>query len=115
MLQPFVADRNIYLNEQSEIVEEDDDSRLTLLINKGGRLHAEVAAFHGLIETTMPTAEIEARNVPGDNAPGDNVPGDNVPGDNVPGDNAPGDNAPGDNAPGDNAPGDNDKLNGKAS
>lgn len=46
----YQSDRRLYLNREGQVVEEDDDSRVSLLVGKGGYLTMNKAREHGLVK-----------------------------------------------------------------
>jgi hypothetical protein len=48
--QAYIADRNLYLDAEGNLVEEDDPAQVRQLIGKGGALSTEVAEKYGLLK-----------------------------------------------------------------
>lgn len=50
----FIADRNIYLDKNGKVVEENDPAQAIQLIGKGGAISTEMAEKYGLLEKAKP-------------------------------------------------------------
>lgn len=62
----YVADRNIYLDKDGNVVDENDPTQATQLIGKGGAISTETAEKYGLIKKAKPEAaeSSEAKKTP---------------------------------------------------
>lgn len=57
----FIADRNIYLDKNGKVVEENDPNQAIQLIGKGGAISTEMAEKYGLLKKAKPEAETAAK------------------------------------------------------
>lgn len=55
--QGYIADRNLYLDADGNLVEEDDPKQVRQLVGKGGAISTEVAQKHGLLKAKKAKAE----------------------------------------------------------
>lgn len=62
--QAYIADRNLYLDAEGNLVEEDNPAQVRQLVGKGGALSTEVATKYGLLKKAK-AAKAEAEEVDG--------------------------------------------------
>lgn len=56
---PYIADRNLYLDADGNLVEEDNPAQVRQLIGRGGSLSKADAEKYGLMKSAKPEAEEE--------------------------------------------------------